>query len=251
MRRRFAGRVSKLALGAGSLLFVLGLPSAVFAVGLIDSEASFSHGDAFASFTPASVDPALAEMIAQRSGGKAPLMRFTPASAGEPSANRSVTVAVRVNQRVAESITRNAIDRTSEADPQPLGLRIAPTRYNLGVAVGYSSFAQTPAPVLSRSLSGAAIPDLNDFKPTRGVREEESRFAARIGLEEERPAARSSEAVDRLGDQLLDVGGSYRLTNSIDVTAGVRYEQGRELRPLPDMRQQDSQAVYIGTQFRF
>lgn len=254
---RRARLASHLALGAGALLLVVGLPSAGFAVGLIDSDAAFSDRGAFASFTPASVDPDVAEMIALRGDGKAPLMRFTPAGAGESSAARSVTVAVRVNQQIAQSITRSTIDGGRDTGTQAAGLRIAPSRYNLGVAIGYSSFAQSPAqaaarsPTLSRSLSNAAIPDLAEFQPGRGVREEQSRFAARIDLEEDRPAAQSAEAVDRPGDHLFDVGGSYRLTDNLDVTAGVRYQQGRELRPLPDMKQQDSQAVYIGTKFSF
>jgi hypothetical protein len=47
------------------------------------------------------------------------------------------------------------------------------------------------------------------------------------------------------------VAGSYSLTRNLDITAGVRIEQDRDLIPVPDLDQQDSQAVYIGTQFRF
>ena len=50
---------------------------------------------------------------------------------------------------------------------------------------------------------------------------------------------------------MVDVGGSFRLTRNLDVTAGVRYQQERDLRALPELDKQDSQAVYIGTQFRF
>ena len=49
----------------------------------------------------------------------------------------------------------------------------------------------------------------------------------------------------------MDLGGSYRLTRNFDVTAGVRYSSERDrLRPLTDGKQ-DSQAVYVGTKFRF
>jgi hypothetical protein len=252
MNRPVARLASQLALGAGALLLAVGVPSSVFAVSLINSENAFSDRSGFASFTPASVDPGMAQMIAQRSGGKAPLMRFTPANAGVDSASRSVTVAVRIDQQVAQSISgRSAIESAREAETESVGLRIAPTRYNLGIARGYSSFAQAPA--LSRSLSDAKIPDLSQFQPSRSsrAREEQSRFAARIDMEETRSAAQESEAVDRPGDHLFDVGGSFRLTDNLDVTAGVRYQQERDLRPLPEVQQQDSQAVYIGTQFRF
>ncbi|MFC3213373.1 hypothetical protein [Novosphingobium panipatense] len=41
------------------------------------------------------------------------------------------------------------------------------------------------------------------------------------------------------------------MTENLDVTAGVRYSQDRErLVPLTDGKQ-DSQAVYVGTQFKF
>ena len=41
------------------------------------------------------------------------------------------------------------------------------------------------------------------------------------------------------------------LTRNLNVTAGVRYSQERDrLAPLTDGKQ-DSQAVYVGTQFRF
>jgi len=49
------------------------------------------------------------------------------------------------------------------------GVRIAPTRYNLGVARGYQSFARPTAPALSPALSDASIPDLADFRPSPGV----------------------------------------------------------------------------------
>ena len=53
-------------------------------------------------------------------------------------------------------------------------------------------------------------------------------------------------------DQTVDLEGSYRLTRNLDVTAGVRYSQDRSrLTTLVEPAKQDSQAVYIGTQFRF
>jgi hypothetical protein len=49
----------------------------------------------------------------------------------------------------------------------------------------------------------------------------------------------------------VGVGGSYRIARNIDVTGGVRYKIQRDrLEPLADQRR-DSQAVYVGTAFRF
>ena len=58
-------------------------------------------------------------------------------------------------------------------------------------------------------------------------------------------------AKERAGD-FRTPEGSYRLTRNFDVTAGVRYTQERDrLAPVVDTAKQDSQAVYIGTQFHF
>lgn len=242
-----AGKLAgKLALGASAALVAFSLPSAVLAIGLLEN-GTFSAPESPASFTPASVDPDLAQLVAERSGGKARMMRFTPAGAATANGGRSVTVAVRIDQQTAEAFAaRSTIASRDSAESR---LRVTPTRYNLGLARGYSSFAQAPA--LSTSLSNAQIPDLSDFEPSTGVREEPSRFAARVELEQDQRAGRAEEARESVGDQMLDVAGSYRLTRNLDITAGLRYEQDRDLVPLPDLEQQDSQAVYIGTQFRF
>ncbi len=105
---------------------------------------------------------------------------------------------------------------------------------------------------MSNTLSDAVIPNLADFRPSAGAQPDESRFAARIALEEESKAGAAPRTIDSRGDQAVDVGGSYRLTRNLDVTAGVRYSQERDrLAPLADSTKQDSQAVYVGTQFRF
>ncbi|WP_137680625.1 hypothetical protein [Aurantiacibacter suaedae] len=243
----------KLALGVGAVLLAAALPSSVVAIGLIGNDSTYSEAGPSVSFTPASADPRIARIVAERAGGKAPLMRFTPANSASDGSGRAVTVAVRVDQRVAQILSgRTSVDsgRDGGADGN---LRLASSRYNLGLSRGYSSFAQAPAQVsnLAANLSSAEVPDLAEFEPSAGAAEKPSRFAARIELEEEAPAGRPANAADQLGDRMLDVGGSYSLTRNLNVTAGVRYQQERDLRPLPDVRQQDSQAVYIGTQFRF
>ena len=49
----------------------------------------------------------------------------------------------------------------------------------------------------------------------------------------------------------LDVGGSYKLGRNVELTGGVRYKIERDrLAPLSDTRR-DSQAVYVGTAFKF
>jgi hypothetical protein len=158
---------------------------------------------------------------------------------------------VRVDEDSAQAISvRSAIAAAMDQVAGESGVRIASTRYNLGVARGYQSFARPAAPALSPTRSDASIPDLADFRPSPGAKEEPSRFAARIDADEPtKPAAASPRIVP---DQTVDLEGSYRLTRNLDVTAGVRYSQDRNrVTTLVEPAKQDSQAVYIGTQFRF
>lgn len=253
MRKGMAGKV---ALGASAVLLAVALPTAGFAFGSLADDVVEDMPETFVAFTPADADPRLAEFIAARSGD-ARMMRFTPAGAADSPVSRSVTVAVRVDQQTADALAAsNSIAPQRVANAGSAGLRVTPTRYNLGLARGYSSFAQAPArtisaPALSDNLSRAQIPDLAEFAPRRSTREEQSRFAARIELDGDKASDDVAVSGESLSDQMLDVAGSYRLTRNLDITAGVRYEQDRDLIPVPDLDQQDSQAVYVGTQFRF
>ncbi|MEL1251973.1 hypothetical protein [Aurantiacibacter gilvus] len=254
MRNSQAGKAT---LVASAALLAIAVPSAGFAFGSAGPAAGTELRESFLAFTPADADPRMAQLIAERSGD-AQMMRFTPAGlAASPSA-RSITVAVRIDPETADALAATGIAsaRTNEGRTP---LRVTPTRYNLGLARGYSSFAQSPvaaapaptATMVSRTLSGAEIPDLAEFAPRPGARNEPSRFAARIALDEDARADNAAVSAERLTDQMLDVGGSFSLTRNLDITAGVRYEQDRDLIPVPDLEQQDSQAVYVGTQFRF
>lgn len=263
LRKRLAG---KAALGASAALLAVALPSAGFAFGaLTDSQATDNADEPLVAFTPADGDPRMAQLIAQRRGDSR-MMRFTPAGLAAPSAQRVVTVAVRVDQETADALANSSLGARRNGDASSIGLRVTPTRYNLGLARGYSSF--TAAPVasasaqrsetrslasnsLSGNLSRAQIPDLTQFQPRTVSRNEPSRFAARVDLDRDAAADDVAVSGETLRDQMLDVAGSYRLTRNLDITAGVRYEQDRDLIQVPDLDQQDSQAVYIGTQFRF
>ena len=249
IRSRLAATV---AVGA---LVLAAMPTAGLALGALDNGVSLPATGSFAALTPASVDPRLARFVAGRSSSdSARLMRFTPAGVAE-RASRSVTVAIRIDDEAARAISvRSAISAAQEQVASDAGVRIAPTRFNLGISRGYQSFAKAPekSSALSTTLSEAAIPNLADFRPSPGARPDESRFAARIALEEEAKAGASPKAITSRSDQAVDVAGSYRLTRNLDVTAGVRYSQERgRLAPVEETVQQDSQAVYVGTQFRF
>jgi hypothetical protein len=230
------------------------MPTAGFALGALDRGVSLPATGSFAALTPAALDPRLAKFVAQRSNGSARLMRFTPAGVAE-RASRAVTVAIRIDGETARAISvRSAIASAQEQVAGDAGVRIASTRYNLGISRGYQGFAKVsePAPSIARTISEAPIPNLAAFRPSPGVRQEESRFGARIAMEDQGKAGASPRAIDARSDQAVDVTGSYRLTRNLDVTAGVRYSQENDrLAPIAKPTQQDSQAVYVGTQFRF
>ncbi len=249
-------------------------PTAVFAIGGQAVDAPYAPVVS-TLFTPASVDPALARRVADDLRSKGLDLRFTPAS---NMGDRMVTVAVRVDDSTAQAITARAIGvrsfaSNSQAQSGTASVAIAPTRYNLGIARGYQGFAQsselagsplTPSATrrtggkpslasvgLPSSIKPVNMPDLADFKPSPGAADKPSRFKSRIALDKDTPVGRSPQTREGLGDQSFDLGGAYRVTRNLDVTAGVRLTQDRDrLDPVTD-DVQDSQAVYVGTQFRF
>ena len=231
-------------------LVLAGVPTAGLAVDAFAGEsariASSSNGF---PFTPASVDPKLAEFMAKRATGSARMMRFTPAGMAERGSH-SITVAVRVDGDNAQAIqVRSAIAAAQDHMSATGAMRIVSARYNLGLARGYQSFAQPT--VLSQKLSDAAIPDLSSFKPAP-LQPEQSRFASHIALAHDEKPGVSPRTREALGEQSIDLATSYRLTRNLDVSAGVRYSQERDrIAPLADQGPLDSQAVYVGTQFRF
>ena len=246
-KRKLGGTTAAMLLcGAVS---VLALPSAVLAfaarfdAGLPDGPTSAGNS----GFVPAEVDPRLARSITVRALAKGRSFRFTPAAVPTGMDRSVVTVAVRLNEGNAPSL---ALRQTAAIDPSAASaaLRIAPTAYSLGAARGYRSFAQNTAPVAP--IRQLAAPDLSSYTPRPGVISDPSRFAPRIALDEREKTGRSPRTFEQ-ADQQVDLGGSYRVTRNLNVTAGVRYSSDRDrLRPLTDGRQ-DSQAVYVGTQFRF
>jgi len=244
-RRKAAWRsgIPAAALYAGAMALVI-VPSAGFALGAIDGD---DVRAGIAGFTPATIDARLAELVGTHRGNS--LMRFTPAGATSRQ-GRSVTVAVRVDGGVAEALSvRTALGAAAEQPNSVAVDPVAPTRFNLGISRGYQGFAK--APTLERDLNNTAIPDLASFRPSPGVKEKPSRFAARIEVEGEAGTARTARPLASDGDQTFDLGGSYRVTRNLDVTAGVRYSQDLDrIAPLTNGKQ-DSQAVYVGTQFRF
>lgn len=195
-----------------------------------------------------SVDANLAQAISMRMLPKGQGFRFTPAgTASRP--DRSITVAVRVDPDSARVMSVRKVLETSPSLATAAPLRISPTAFNLGVSRGYQSFSSSAA--VAPEIRKVEMPDLSSFRLSSGSKGGPSRFSTRISVDEKEKVGRAPGTFETAGQPTVDLGGSYRLTGNLNVTAGVRYSADRDrIAPLTDGKQ-DSQAVYLGTQFRF
>jgi hypothetical protein len=227
-----------------------------FSSGFDSRPVSLAARGGIGSFTPASVDPQLAARISVASLNHGQLFRFTPA-AGR-NGQRAVTVAVRVDAESARAVSVRQTLAAASVQPGIAAVRVAPTAFNLGSARGYESFAPRLVKTVVPEIKSIDMPDLAAFKPGKGGDRmgasqsgQGSRFAPRIALDETAKPGRAPRTLEGQGDYSVDVGGSYRVTRNVAVTAGVRYSSERDrVRPLTDTAQ-DNQAVYVGPQFRF
>jgi len=190
------------------------------------------------SFTPVTHDSRLAQAYARIvATGNRGGIRFTPTS-GSVSGRRSITIAVR-----ADGNRDATIDRTV-----PAGLTISPFAYNLGFARGLSRFTLDDS-VGRKPLDPipTAIGKVGNFSLPAG----KTRLTTSMSLDGQRATGAAPQTIAGEKSYSVDVTSSYRLTRNIDVMAGVRYRgPGNRIAPLTDDRQ-DSQAVYVGTAFRF
>ncbi len=199
------------------------------------------------SFTVAGADPDLVAKYNFKALRGNTNFKFTPSGASRDG-ERSVTVVVR-QKSDAVSIRENILAAAPGSGVMS-SAKIAPVSYSLGAAKGLKSFA-IPVKKLGNNL-----PDLSEIGADRLPGGEDSgkksRFNPRMSIDASAPINATPRALDASEkDYTLDVGGSYSLTRNLDVTAGVRINNERDrMAPLTDSRQ-DSQAVYVGTQFRF
>lgn len=228
----------------------LALPSAVLAFSSTFSlpQPRLATGEPMGSFAPGTVDPRLARAIAARAPHEDGIFRFTPAgTATRP--DRSITVAVRVDPETARTITVRGGLPGKAAQSGIAAIQIAPTAYNLGIA--RKSLDPKGVIALSNEIRGVELPDLATYRPGPAPAGSSSRFTPVIALDEKARPGSAPRTFESVGDQTVDFGGSYRVSRNINVTAGVRYMQERDrLAPLTDGKQ-ESQAVYVGTRFRF
>ena len=197
--------------------------------------------DTLSSFTPANADPKLAAELAGKSLSLTDF-KFTPAPAkGRPSQVR-VAIRARVNSPVQAAVAQASA-------PSATDNALTPSSYNLGVAVGWKRFA----------ISGE-VAKVKSADSAFGGRETavvgvsyslNSRLSTRVAVGADRTTGNPVPGLRQGNSVSLDVGSSYSLSRHIALTGGVRYNIERDrLAALQDDRR-DSQAVYIGTAFKF
>ena len=193
------------------------------------------------AFTPAVSDPRLAAALARRGASRNSEFRFTPAT--PTNEHRGIEVAIRARSNSMADAQRAAGPTSASAVTA-----ITPSSYNLGVSLGWRRFAisgdvaQADAGLIAGTRESAQVG--MSYRATR-------RIAASVAVGAERTqGAQRVLAEDQAYS--LDVGGAFSIARNIDVTAGARYRISRErLEPLARENRRDSQAVYIGTAFRF
>ncbi len=225
------------ALAAASLLLVPAIATAKPEPKKRPPAVSISF-DRVTSFTPASADPKLAAAFANRQS--AADFKFTPAA----PKGRSSQVRVAIRARASDM----GSSRTAElSGATPAIGAVTPASYNLGVAVGWRRFAVTGEVGKTRSANLALG---GHETAVVGVNYSLKRFTGRVAASAERSDGTQAPVVGREKAYAVDVGGAYSLTRNIAVTGGVRYKVDRDRAALQDERR-DSQAVYVGTAFKF
>lgn len=202
---------------------------------------SLSARGGLGSFTPATTDARLSALLA-RSGVVSSGFRFTPATTGV-RLNRQVTVAVRADSTGA---SRNN-ERAALVAPVST-TSIAPIAYNLGVAVGWKRFAFSGdvARVDLGALGGREAMDV-------GVSYTTKRLTTRVAVGADHATPNTPRALTQADGVSVAMSGSYSIAKNLDLTAGVQYrraEPDQRLTPVDNSRR-DSQAVFIGTAFKF
>lgn len=177
------------------------------------------------SFTPA--DPRFGTL----NHGTEAAFRFTPA--GKPG-RRAVTVTLR----------SRIVPKTDTVRAQTVANASA---YNLGVSIGWKQFALTGE--VAKVDTGMA--PFSRESADVGVSYLGKNWRTTLQLGADRPSNdQLSIAAD--SNYSVDLGGAYAISRNLALSGGVRYQLRRDrLAPVDTGSGHDSQAVYIGTAFRF
>ena len=77
------------------------------------------------------------------------------------------------------------------------------------------------------------------------------RLTGRVAVGAERGDGRALTPLRRADNYSLDVGGAYHVSRNIALTGGVRYKIEQDRVSAQKDERRDSQAVYVGTAFKF
>ncbi len=243
-----AGKM-RTALMAGSLVtgVLIVVPSVSLASDIDLDEKTFSlnlSGN-LVPFTPAVINGENNDVVKLSELKVNPAFQFTPADE-DGRGTRAVTVTARLSDEKASAINiREAIVKPGAGSREPV--QITPTTYRLGVAKGWQSFA------LPKTVRNIDVPELGSLGavPSAESNNKPSRFSPSIELDSTPQVGSTPRTFGGETSYSVQVGGSYSLSKNLDVTAGVRLRDERDrLAPLTN-KQNDSQAVYVGTQIRF
>ncbi|MEJ7927019.1 hypothetical protein WG908_09655 [Sphingobium sp. AN641] len=225
-----AGLMLSPAIGAGGSL----------AVARNEAPVSLNALGSISSFTPTTKDPRLAAAYAKLAlSASRKSFRFTPTS-GSLSGQRSVTVMVRAGALDPVSVNRTLAP-----------VDIAPVSFSLNVQRGWRKFA-LPESVGRKELPPVPVETLVEAKNFSLDQGRKDRFTTKMLIESQREPGAVLRGKSSEKDYTLGLASSYSLTRNLNVTAGVRYEGSAQARltPMTDNRQ-DSQALYLGTVFKF
>ena len=199
------------------------------------------------SFTPVTSNGSLAKAYTQAAReSQSRGFRFTPTS-GSINGNRSLTILVRTPGALTS-------DRKSERLLPNLGL--ASVAYRLGATKGFTQFVSNGhyepaklAPMIEKSITEPVAnftlrPKQERFSTNLQVQQREGVVASPV---DDTPATLGTEQ-----SYAVDLSSSYSLTRNLNLKAGLRYRgPNNRLAPTITDQTQDSQAVYVGTTFKF
>ena len=190
-------------------------------------------------FAPVAADARQAALFESIGGSfTEPRFRFTPSGG---SSKRAITVAIR-----ARSNNRPSAGTALAVNSSAISAGLAPSAYSLGASLGWKRFALSGD---FAHIDGGAVPESRDLADI-GLSYSGSKWSTRLLFGAER-----ATGVASLGgpDETLsvDLGGSVSLSRNLQLSGGVRYKTQRDRFDLTNDDRRDSQAIYVGTAFRF
>ena len=217
---------------------LIAVPAIAVAAGKARSPAVALSFDRITTFTPASADPRLAAAFAGRSAAP-DSFNFTPAAARD----RPSQIRVAVRARSLAPVPGRAVDVAAI----PIAGALTAASFSLGASVGWKRFA------LAGDVAKVSSPDLaigSRKSAVVGVSYNLNKFTGRVALGSERSDGRIA-ALSQPDNVSLDVGAAYNLSRRVAVTGGVRYRVDQDRVATLNDQRRDSQAVYVGTAFKF